>query len=123
MSIWSFLFGRGTEPPPRLRNRPNGMAWVKGLDGADGEYLLNGRAVRTVSLRPDGKWLIEPPQQFTVQSRTFYVYLGITANAGDTATSIAIADRCLEPWKEDGVRDSEVRDLYSPNPFKTKETV
>jgi hypothetical protein len=41
--------------------------------------------------------------------------------AGDVAEIIAIADECLEPWKDTGISESEVRELYEPR-ITTKET-
>jgi hypothetical protein len=116
---WNWLY-----PPsgPKLRNKPGGMAWIKGLSNLDGEYLLNGRAVKTVRCIEDGKWEIDPPQSYPVQCKTYYVRLGVTANRGDIATVVAIRDGCLEPWKEDGVTDSEVRELYDAPPVKQKES-
>jgi hypothetical protein len=104
----------------RLRNKANGMAWICGVDRSYGGEALNGRAVRTVRLRDGSKWQIEPVQRF-ICTRDTRFQCGTLILAGDVAEIIAIADECLEPWKETGISESEVRELYEPR-ITTKET-
>jgi hypothetical protein len=110
------LFGRNDPPSaPKLRNRPGGMAWIRGVRCEDnGSEVMNGRAVKTVRLDAGGLWVIDPPQEYRLRKTTNYMVQGITAYAGDLVAATAMADEFLEPWKEDGVSESEVRDLYRP---------
>lgn len=102
-----FLFG------PRLRNKAGGMAWIRGLSDDNGSEALNGRAVRTESFQ-DGKWLITPTQRFVCTRTTRFIPSGLVFAAGRVVEIIGIADQCLEPWKDDGVTESEVSELFSP---------
>jgi hypothetical protein len=99
---------------PALRNTAGGMAWICGLDDvadAAGCEVLNGRAVRTLQYR-DGKWAIDPPQRFTV--RRAFTYQGWTYPPGAAIKVIAIQDANLEPWKDTGITESEVCELFAP---------
>jgi hypothetical protein len=46
---------------------------------------------------------------------------GIVVAAGRVVQIVAIADECLEPWKDTGISEQEVRELYEPR-ITTKET-
>jgi hypothetical protein len=94
---------------PGLRNKPHQMAWVVGMPGSDAQ--LNGRAVKTVSFA-DGIWRIDPPQH--VIYRTWTQGLDGTVNPPGRHQVIGLLDANLEPWKEDGVTDEEVTQLYAP---------
>lgn len=63
------IFGaKDTAAPRELRNKPNCMAWVKlGADRWNAQQL-DGRAVKCVSVDPQGYWLVEPPQEMCVGS-------------------------------------------------------
>jgi hypothetical protein len=111
----NWLFPKPAAPAgPVLRNRAGGMAWLRPSDthgtGAD---TLAGRAVKTVALLPSGKWLIEPKQYF-IAARAF-LWGEHFYGAGDVVGVDGAADEVLEPWKEDGITDAEVRELYNPN--------
>jgi hypothetical protein len=117
----NWLFPKPAAPSvPVLRCRAGGMAWIQSRFLDCGAETLNGRAVKTVALLPSGKWRIEPPQYFMATAPTLFgerLY-----RAGDVVGIDGVADRALEPWKEDGVSDEEVRDLYAPK-NTNKETV
>jgi hypothetical protein len=103
---------------PKLRNKPGGMAWINGIpDTGTGEAATNCSAVRTVRLTNSGHWEIDPPIEFRVRGlcRGFQ---GHIYSPGELVRTVAVLDEFLEPWKEDGVTDSEVRDLYAPAPEK-----
>ena len=110
-------FFRGKQAPsappppsaPGLRNVPGGMAWICGQVGE--EATLNGRAVKTVRFA-DGVWQIKP-EQFVVFRRHMMDGHGRVCRAG-LAAVVGIPDDCLEPWKDTGLTDEEVRDLYAP---------
>lgn len=125
MSLFKSLRGLFSDAPspPKLRNKPGGMAWVKGLDQGDGSEVLNGSAVRTVRLSIRGFWVIDPPLQFVVSHDCYYTVAKIRANRGDRGCITAIADECLEPWRDigDSEQDESTRWL-PPVPTKSKET-
>jgi hypothetical protein len=111
-----FLFGR------KLKNKAGGMAWIKGMDdNVPGASALNGRAVKTVKVAADGKWLIEPLQQFTAADN--FRWNGAVYLAGATVTVLAIVDECLEPWKPDAIDEEEVSELFAPAPQLTNKEV
>jgi hypothetical protein len=120
------LFGRKPVVPepsavPVLRNKPNSMAWIKGMDDAiPGASVLNGRAVKTVQIGIDGKWEIDPLQQFAAAGN--FRWNGAVYLAGATVTVLAIADERLEPWKDDGVSQEEVKRLFAPQLTKEVQT-
>ena len=103
------------QAPGGLRNKPGGYAWINSRAGrVPGAEILVGRAVKTVSMTPASLWRIEPPQQFVVQRPT-KISNGRVVPAGTSVVVIGIADETLDPWKEDGVTDGEVAELYAPN--------
>lgn len=105
---------------PKLRNRCNGMAWIRGVDTQNGDSVMNGRAVRTVRLDDSGLWQIDPPQRYELTRSTLFVICDTRVPAGCVVQVNGIADEYLEPWKEDGVSDDEVRQLYSPRKERAK---
>lgn len=114
------LFRRDTKPsdsgPRTLRNKPGGMAWVRGITELP---ELNGRYVTTVRIANDARWAIEP-QQPVVCPAGLRTTEGKVTKAGDEGIVTAIADDCLEPIPDTGVTDEEVADLYAP---KVRETL
>lgn len=103
---------------PSVRNRPGGMSWIRGVKSDCGAATLNGRAVKTVKVQETGLWLIDPPQRFTATKDAIFGMSQRPINKGAVVSVTEIADALLEPWKEDGVTDAEVRELFAP---KTKE--
>jgi hypothetical protein len=115
MKVWDSLrriFGAKDTLPPVLRNRPGGMAWIKGLDGSGCE-ALNGRAVRTVCMH-DAMWVIEPPQHWVCTHNTMWVSTGLFTPAGTCIVTTGIADQHLEPWKD--IDDGSDESLWVPAP-------
>lgn len=96
-----------------LKNKRDGMAWVLANGLHSGAETLAGSAVKTVSVTPEGMWAIEPLLAFraTCPQRFGDGRLYVT---GEYIVISAVHDRALLPWKEDGVSDSEVRDLFAP---------
>jgi hypothetical protein len=120
--IIDWLRGKPTKPAAASRrNRPGGMAWIQGLRDVTGENALNGRAVKTLAVNQYGLWTIDPPQDYTATGTAFYEINNTLIRAGRGVSVLSIADTHLEPWKEDGITDGEVRDLYEPSPTKTTE--
>lgn len=114
MNLWNTIKGYFGG----LRNKPGGLARIKGLgDGCDS---LNGRYVITQRVNDLGFWVVEPPQSFTPTVR-IRDNTGCVASAGDRCTLISIGDQHLEPVPEVGITKDEVTELYQPGP-KVKET-
>jgi hypothetical protein len=115
MNVWNSLrrlFGAGTTLR-KLRNRPQGMAWIRMAEDGSGAGAMHNRAVKTVEADAEGFWRVEPPQQFVahaliIDRRRNVCWPGMVVTVG------TINDACLEPWKDDGVTDREVRELYAP---------
>jgi hypothetical protein len=107
------FFGKPTPPslPPPLRNLPGGMAWVKGVSKLP---QLNGRIVKTVRIEEEDRWLIDPPQHVSNMPAGLIFSTGKRTVGGERGYVTAIADDCLEPIKDAGISDEEVRDLYAP---------
>lgn len=109
------VFRREPEAPSTLalRNRAGGMAWVLTNGLHSGAETLAGSAVKTVSVSAEGMWVIEPLLAYraTCNQRFPDGHLYVT---GEYIVIAAVHDRALLPWKEDGVSDSEVRELYAP---------
>lgn len=106
--------------PPALRNKAGGMAWIKNMDTFDGSDALNGRAVRTVRLRESGCWEIEPTQSFIAACNVHYLKCDRRFDSGQAVHIDGITDECLEPWKDTGLRQEDVSELYAPGPAVTK---
>lgn len=103
---------------PRLRNKPGGMAFIVRIPAnTAGADQLNNRVVKTLRTNERGLWEIEPYQAFIATANTHFPGTNSTYLKGEVVMVCAIADECLEPWKEDedGVTDEEVRDLYAPD--------
>lgn len=117
MSLFSFIknvFGRSKpelEAPQAMRNKPGGLAWIRGIQE------LDGRIVTTVSLYAGEFWAIDPPQDYRC-TRHHTGFGGVICKPGDNVRTIGIVDDCLEPIPDTGVTDEEVADLYAP---KSKE--
>jgi hypothetical protein len=112
----------------KFRNKPQGMAWVRGIKPSNGgAETLNGRAVKTVRIDAEtGLWQIDPPQAFICTADGLFGLSQRPVFKGQPVCVTEISDDLLEPWKEDGGSDKEVRELYSPDkkvtrPEKNKE--
>lgn len=107
------VFRRKAPPAgPVLRNKPGGMAWVKAFGHEHGADAMAGSAVRTIALLHDNYWAIEPPLHYVVGPMAVACTAsGVTAMPGQIVRVIAIADECLEPWRDigDGERDESER--------------
>jgi hypothetical protein len=117
-SLLDFFFGRKPEPeqpaPPVLRNKPQGMAWVRGLPNVlPGASQLNGSAVKTSRLLSSGKWEIEPHLAFLATAD--FIWNNADYQTGEAVWIRAIADECLEPWKDTGLSQEDVDALYAPS--------
>jgi hypothetical protein len=112
------LLGRdatqATFSPSALRNKPGGMAWIKGIGNSDGTEQINGRAVRVVCITSGRIWAIDPPQQFTCTSDTHYTRQDVIIRAGQTYSVDGVADENLEPWKDVGDDDQDESLSYLP---------
>lgn len=104
---------------PSVRNKAGGMAWLRGVPSGCGAEQLNGRAVKTVRVQETGLWLIDPPQRFTATRDGIFGMSQRPIYRDGAVVVSEVADALLEPWKEDGVTDADVRELYAP---KTKES-
>ncbi len=102
---------------PKLRNKPGGYAWIRGVDTQNGDSVMNGRAVQTVRLDETGLWLIDPPQQYKLTRSTHFEITDTRVSADSIVVINGLADEYLEPWKDDagGVSNDEVRKLYEPS--------
>lgn len=116
MGLRDWFFGRREDTPPAppvLRNKPGGMAWIRNIRDVPGSEALNGRAVKTVALIEGRFWSVEPAQRYTATAMCL-THRDRLIMPGDSQLAVGVLDECLEPWKEDGVSDEEVRDLYAP---------
>lgn len=98
------VFRREAPPTgPTLRNKPGGMAWVKAFGHEHGADAMSGSAVRTVAMAQGAFWIVDPPLHYVVGPMAVEcVASGVTAMPGQIVRVIAIADECLEPWREVG---------------------
>lgn len=110
------IFGRNDPPsPPALRNKAGGMAWIKPYGELYGATAIAGQAVRTVRLVSEDQWEVEPRPSYVVGPFSVdCASSGVIGRPGDTAIVCALADHLLEPWKDTGITDEEVRDLFAP---------
>jgi hypothetical protein len=120
MNLWNKIRDSFHKPPPppaglTLRNKPGGMAWIRGIEE------LRGRIVTTVSADARGFWVIDPPQRFTVSNFAVTLH-GQVVPPGTPAVSVSIVDHCLEPIREvgEGERDESLAWL-PPVPTVRKE--
>lgn len=104
---------RGKPSAPPLRNKAGGMAWVKSGELHAGAETLGGAAVKTVCVNERGMWQIEPHLGYIATANQRFpdgtVYL-----RGEAVIICGLHDSALEPWKDDGITDSEVRELFAP---------
>jgi len=106
------LIRRDAPAPSTLRNKPDGMAFIRISNVKDGSDAMDGRIVQTKRVNA-GFWLIEPPQTFV--ARDYCVADdGRVGTPGTIVTCTEIHDDLLEPLKDTGLSEEEVRDLYSP---------
>jgi hypothetical protein len=103
------LFGLG----PKLRNKAGGMAWIKHYGADYGADAIAGLAVKTVRLTDGRFWVVDPAPRYTVGPNGVRGPDGVTAYPGERVIAIAIADECLEPWKDigDDAQDESARYL------------
>jgi hypothetical protein len=104
---------RGKAAAPALRNKAGGMAWVLSAGMHSGAESLAGSAVKTVALQPNGMWRIEPLLGYVATGPQSFAN-GAVFQPGDVVVIGAIADSALEPWKDTGLTESEVRELFAP---------
>lgn len=99
---------------PTLRNKPGGMAWIKSFGHEYGADAMAGRAVKTVCLNEFGSWRIEPAQEYVLTAYAHFMPQGLHGRPGDVMVCAGLGDEYLEPWKDTGLTDEEVRELYAP---------
>lgn len=118
-SILGNLFGRSAgSPSSTLRNKPGGLAWIRGLDEAGS---LNGQIVTTVRIATGVLWEIDPPLPLQLTYRLMDVR-GRIAEPGDTTFVISIHDSCLVPLKNPGEGARSEERCFQPPVTHTKET-
>jgi hypothetical protein len=105
--LWNAIrdFFRDPPAPPRLRNRPDGMAWIKGIGTDFGADALNGRAVKTVTLNEAGAWVLDPPQVFHFTRDAVDRMTGEVYPKGQGMKVLGLEDEFLEPWRDVGDGD------------------
>ena len=111
--IRSFFGGEPPAPPPALRNRPGGMAWVRGIPTDFGGHVLNGAAVKTVRLNEVGTWTIDPPLFFVATSDAVTAS-GTFVIGGMPTQVLGIEDCFLEPWKDIGDEERSEEMQFQP---------
>lgn len=104
----------GGELPPKLRNKPGGMAWIKPHSHGTGAEELFGQVVTTVRADANGFWTLEPRPSYTSRARQIDP-CGTVAEVGQRVT-VAIHDNALEPIPDTGVTREEVEKLYAGGP-------
>lgn len=117
------LFGwQPPSPPGPLRNKPGGLAFIKGVPEGFGAEVLNGRVVRTVRF-VDGNWEVDPVQRFTLTADVIYTgWPWRFYRKGRTGMVGFIEDHRLEPMKDAGLSEEEVTELFNPAPARTTES-
>lgn len=110
MSLWNTV--RNFFRPPR--NKPGGMAWIKGIRTDFGAEALNGCAVKTVALNNLGAWTIDPPQVFRFTSDCVHRRTGRVYLRGEGMRVDGLEDEFLEPWKEIGPDDRSEELAFQP---------
>lgn len=99
--------------PSGLRNRANGMAWIKlPCDEGNGTYDLHRRIVKTVRHDGAGYWQIDPPQEFLARG----LVLGYDAVAlpGWRVVVPSIHDDLLEPIRDVGDEERSQELAFQP---------
>ncbi len=105
-----------------LRNKPGGMAWVRGIATDFGAEQMNGQVVKTVRYDTGGFWEIEPELTFVCTADISSIrHRGLVRSAGSALTMAGLEDEFLEPIKDvgDGEKDESTRWL-PPVPTFTK---
>jgi hypothetical protein len=109
-----FFRGKPQAPSaPPLRNKPGGMAWVRGINHGNGIESINGAAVQSVRILRGSIWLIEPNIRVTFSRDTLYQRQEVLVLAGESYVIDGVADANLVPWKDADLTDEEVRELYT----------
>lgn len=107
--LLNWLFGNKPQQdngPAALKNRPGEMAWVKSFGHEHGADAMAGTAVRTVAVTHGRFWTIDPPLHYLVGPMAVACTAsGVTALPGQIVRVTAIANECLEPWREIGDAD------------------
>ncbi len=98
--------------PPALKNKPGGLAWIKGLHkhGAD---AMNGRYVQTLHADREGFWTVDPPQQFVLTEAALDVD-GTIGQPGDAVYMVSIHDDHLVPCDDPGADAQDESRAYLP---------
>jgi hypothetical protein len=104
--------------PPTLRNKPGGLAYVKGNINLP---QLNGRIVKTVRLESGDLWLIDPVQVVANMPAGVRFSDGKTSRGGERGDVTAIADHCLQPLSDPGDEAVDETLLWLPSPTKQGE--
>lgn len=100
--------------PPVLRNKPGGMAWIKGIHTDFGADVLNGRAVKTVRLNDRGSWVIDPPQLFCFTRHCYNRRTMESYSRGQSMRVDGLEDEFLEPWKDIGDEERSEELAFQP---------
>jgi hypothetical protein len=114
------FFGKPTPPilPPPLRNKPGGMALIKGNTNIP---QLNGRIVKTVRIESEDRWFIDPVQVVSNLPAGLVFVDGKTSRGGERGDVTAVADRCLQPLSDPGDEAVDETLLWLPVPTKKGE--
>ncbi len=112
------LFGT---PPPTLRNKPGGMAWIKPFGQDMGAGVLAGRVVKTVRLNEHGSWDIEPAQTIICTAWVYFPHIDCYGFPGAQVTYEGLNDEILEPIGNPGYTEKDESLRYLPPvPTSTK---
>lgn len=101
--------------PTTLRNKPGGMAIIKGNTNIP---QLNGRIVKTVRVESGDMWLVDPVQAVSNLPAGVVFSDGKTSRGGERGDVTAIADRCLQPLSDPGDDAVDETLLWLPSPHK-----
>jgi hypothetical protein len=95
--ISDFFGGGDGGQPPRLRNKPNGLAFINSkADEGGGTGAIVGRYVTTRRLVYGDMWEIDPPQFYvSTANLIFHGYLFVPA--GSTVRCWGVRDESLTP--------------------------
>lgn len=116
MNLLHSLLGlfKSYTPPPSVRNKRGGLAWIRGI------RELNGRIVTTRRLYDGTWWEITPPQEYTAQEYHMGRN-GVEAFPGDPVRVTGLADKCLEPIPHVGdLEPSEELEFQPTTPAYTE---
>lgn len=100
-----------------LRNKRDGLAWIRFDKEGDGREVLNGHVVKTLLADAHGFWRVEPEQSFVATAHVVD-FFGHLVLPGEVAPICGIADHCLVPIPSAGLTKEEVEALYESSPAK-----